>query len=118
MAKSQLRKLGYRFITEGVMSQTQLDNDGTVTIVWTDYMKYRAKLRGFDLAKIENIIRYSRERYFDTATGRRVVAGRYGNMLVAIPYEVDQHLIIPVTIHATTRQQIRFRIRTGRYTIE
>jgi len=35
-------------------------------IVWTDYMKYRANLRGFDLAKIEDILRYSTERYFDT----------------------------------------------------
>jgi len=29
------------------------------TIVWTDYIKYRAKLRGFDLEKIEEIVRYS-----------------------------------------------------------
>ena len=39
-------------------------------IVWTDYLKYRVKLRKFDLGKIENIIRYSPERYSDMATGR------------------------------------------------
>ena len=30
-----------------------------VEIIWTEYLKYRAKLRGFDLAKIEDIIRYT-----------------------------------------------------------
>ena len=87
-------------------------------IVWTDYMKYKAKLRGFDLAKIEHIVRSSSERYFDTATGRRVVVGRHDNTLIIIPYEADENSITPITIHATTRQQIRFRIRTGRFTNE
>ena len=84
-------------------------------IVWTDYMKYRARLRGFDLAKIEHIVRYSAERYFDTATGRRVVVGRHNNVLVMIAYQADEDSITPITIHATTRSQIRFRIRTGRF---
>ena len=87
-------------------------------IVWTDYMKYRARLRGFDLARIEHIVRYSPERYFDTATGRRVVVGRHENTLAMISYEVDEDSITPITIHATTRQQIRFRIRTVRFTHE
>jgi len=26
-----------------------------IEIIWTDYMKYRARLRGLDLAKIEHI---------------------------------------------------------------
>ena len=34
-------------------------------------------------------------------------------MLVIVPYEVNQDLITPMTIHATTPQQIRFRIQTG-----
>ena len=85
-------------------------------IVWTDYMKYRARLRGFDLAKIEEIVRHSSERYFDVATGRHVVVGRYGKILVVIPYEIDEDSITPITIHATTRQQINFRLKTGRYT--
>jgi hypothetical protein len=79
-------------------------------------MRYRARLRGFDLAKIEDIVRYSGERYFDTVTGRSVVVGRYDNMLVMIPYETDEDAITPITIHATTRQQINFRLRTGRFT--
>jgi len=37
-------------------------------IIWTDYMKHRAKLRGFVFSKIENILRHSAERYLDTAT--------------------------------------------------
>lgn len=36
-------------------------------IIWTDYMKYRAELRGFELSKVENILRHSVERYLDTA---------------------------------------------------
>ena len=79
-------------------------------------MRYRAKLRGFDLAKIEDIVRYSAERYFDTATGRSVVVGHHDNMLVMIPYETDEDAITPITIHATTRQQVNFRLRTGRFT--
>ena len=87
-------------------------------LLWTDYMKYKARLRGFDLAEIEEIVRHSEERYFDTKTGRRVVIGRHDRILVMIPYEANQDLITPITIHTITRQQIRFRIRTGRYTVE
>jgi len=85
------------------------------TIVWTEYMKYRARLRGFELARIEDIVRYSTERYFDTATGRFIAIGRYDETLVMIPYEADEERVTPITIHATTRQQINFRVRTGRY---
>jgi len=42
-------------------------------IVWTDYLKYRAELRGFDLLIVERVLRFSEERYFDTVTGRQVV---------------------------------------------
>jgi len=31
-------------------------------IIWSDYLKYRTELRGFELLKIENILRYSGER--------------------------------------------------------
>ena len=85
---------------------------------WTEYMKYRAQLRGFDLTKIENIVKYSTERYSDTVTGSRIAVGRHDDKLVMIPYEVDENLITPVTIHVTNRQQISFRLRTGRFTYE
>ena len=39
-------------------------------------------------------------------------------MGLMIPYEVHQDSVIPITVHATTRQQIISRIRTGRYTLE
>jgi hypothetical protein len=84
------------------------------TIVWTDYMKYRLSLRGYDLATVENILRYSSERYLDTATGRVVAIGRHERLLVIIPYERDGATIIPVTIHATSRQQINSRLKSGR----
>ena len=87
-------------------------------IEWTAYLKYKARLRGFDLTRIEEIVKHSVERYFDTETGRRVVIGNHDGMLVVVPYEADQDLITPITIHATTRQQIRFRIQSGRYTLE
>ena len=86
-----------------------------VEIIWTDYMEYRARLRGFDLAKIEHIVRYSGERYFDTVTGRLIAVGRIDDLLVIIPCDTDQGSITPVTIHATTRQQINFRLKTGRF---
>jgi hypothetical protein len=88
------------------------------TIIWTDYLKYRAALRGFDLTKLEQIILHSTERYFDTETRRKVVVGRYGNQFVIIPYEEDEGSITPITVHAITRNQIQFRIRTGRLTHE
>ena len=83
-------------------------------IVWTDYMKYRLILRGYDPAKIEQLLRHSSERYFDTVTGRAVVIGRHENLLVMIPYERVGGTLTPVTIHATTRQQIISRLRSGR----
>lgn len=86
-----------------------------IQLAWTDYMKYRARLRGFDLAKIEHIVRYSGERYVDTVTGRLITVGRLDDVLVMIPCETEQGSITPVTIHATTRQQINFRLKTGRF---
>jgi hypothetical protein len=87
-------------------------------IVWTEYLQYRAELRGFDLAKLEHIVRHSDERYFDTETRLAVVVGRHDRQLVLIPYEVAADAVTPVTVHAITRQQIRFRLRAGRFTDE
>jgi len=87
-------------------------------IIWSDYLKYRIELRGFELSKIENIVGYSGERYFDTVTRRLIVVGKHDDRLVIIPYEKHGNEVIPVTIHATTRQQISFRVKTGRFTYE
>lgn len=87
-------------------------------IVWTEYLQYRAELRGFDLTELERIIRYSIERYVDTETGRTIAVGLHQKQLVIIPYEVDIETITTVTVHSTTRQQIRFRLRTGRFMYE
>ena len=84
-------------------------------VIWTEYLKHRARLRGFDLATIEQIVRFSEERYFDTATQRMVAVGRHGDRLVMIPYEQEGETVTPVTIHATAREQINFRLRTGRF---
>ncbi|MDY6857528.1 MAG: hypothetical protein SWO11_23060 [Thermodesulfobacteriota bacterium] len=92
-----------------------MENPEKILVVWSDYMKYRIDLRGFDLKKIENILRYSDERYFDTVTQRRIVIGRHDRLLVMIPYEQSGEVISPITIHATTRQQINFRLKTGRF---
>jgi hypothetical protein len=86
-------------------------------IIWSDYLQYRAKLRGFELTKIEEILKYTGERYYDTETGRIIAVGRHDRRLVIIPYEHTGNSITPVTIHATTHQQIRFRLTSGRYTI-
>ncbi len=86
-----------------------------MTPIFTNYIKYRATLRGFNLDKIENILRYSQEKYFDVETQRKIVIGKHNDNLVMIPYEIEEKNIIPVTIHVTTRQQIKFRLRTGRF---
>src|SRR5712692_4153945 len=62
-----------------------------------------------------SIIRHSSEGYFATETGRSVVVGRHGRKLVMIPYETKRDAIVPVTLHATTRHQITFRLRTARF---
>lgn len=50
-----------------------------------------------------------------TGVDRRVAVGRHREQLVMIPYEENQGTIIPVTIHATTRRQIKYRIKVGRF---
>jgi hypothetical protein len=87
-------------------------------IVWTDYLQYRAALRGYDLNVWEQIVRYSDDRYFDTETLRTVVVGRHDKDLVLIPYDLSDETITPATVHATTLQQVRFRLQTGRFTYE
>jgi len=87
------------------------------SIIWTEYMMYRLKLRGYDLATVENILRYSSERYADTVTRREVAIGQHEKLLVMIPYEHEstmRTMLTPVTIHATSRQQINSRIKSGR----
>jgi hypothetical protein len=85
-------------------------------IVWTDYLKYRIKLRGFEPGIIEEIVRYGNERYFDTSTYRKLVIGKHNKTLVLIPYDTtEEDTVTPVTIHATTRQQINYRVKSGRY---
>ncbi len=87
-------------------------------LVWTDYVLYRVSLRGFDFAKLEDIVKYSIERYHDNETGRAVVVGHYDNELVILPYEEDKGTITPITVHITTRQQINMRLKTGRFSNE
>lgn len=89
-----------------------------MNIAWTEYLKYRATLRGFDLKEIEQILKSSKERYIDTATNRRVAVGRCGKTLVLIPYEMSEGVLTPITIHASARQQIEFRVKAGRFVHE
>ena len=76
---------------------------------------YRCNARGFELHRIEDIVRFSSERYTDTETERKVVVGNHNALLVLIPYEEDELYIKPITVHAITRKQIRFRPNTGRF---
>ena len=90
-------------------------NYSAMDIAWTEYFRYRAVLRGFDLDEIGEILKHSRERYVDAATGRHVAIGYCGKMLVLVPYETSGDVVTPVTVHATTRRQIAFRVQTGRF---
>lgn len=83
--------------------------------IWTEYLKYRVRSRGFDLELVGHILRFSEEKYFDVVTRRMVAVGRHRDFLVVIPYEQDGDMITPITVHATSRQQINFRLRTGRF---
>lgn len=87
-------------------------------VVWSDYMRYRLRLRGFDIAAVEQIVRYSAERYVDTATGRLVAVGPHENRLILVPYEYAENTLTPVTVHVTSRQQINIRVRSGRFANE
>jgi len=58
-------------------------------IEWTEYLKHRAAIRGFDLERLEHIIRHSSERYFDTETGRHVAVGKHDEQLVMIPTRLN-----------------------------
>jgi uncharacterized DUF497 family protein len=89
-----------------------------MAIDWTDYLRYRAALRGFDLARIEEVVRYSDERYVDKATGRSVAVGRHTRHLMMVPYEIEEDVLRPITVHATTRAQVAARIKSGRFRYE
>ncbi len=54
-----------------------MTNSSQRSIIWSDYMKYRMNLRIFNQNNIENILRYSTERYFDYVTHRRIVIGHH-----------------------------------------
>jgi hypothetical protein len=84
-------------------------------VFWTEYLQYRAHLRGYEPAVVEQIVLFSEERYFDGDTQRMVAVGRHGDHLVVIPYEHEGDTFTPITVHATTRQQINLRLRTGRF---
>ena len=86
-------------------------------IVWTEYFQYRVKSRKFDLRLIEDILRFSSERYYDVETDRSIAVGKHRDQLIMIPYERDDFAVTPITVHATTRQQIRYRVKTGRFII-
>jgi hypothetical protein len=87
-------------------------------VVITDYVDYRARTRGFDVNDIESIVKHTEERYFDVETHRLVAIGRSNEKLVVIPYEESDEVCTPVTVHAVTRKQIRFRVNTGRFVYE
>ncbi len=87
-------------------------------IIWTEYMKYRLFKREFDLVAIEQIVRHTSERYIDNETHRHIAIGKHKNAIILVPYEESETSLTPVTVHATTRRQINFRIKTGRYSNE
>ena len=88
--------------------EPRLDNPERPSIIWSEYMKYRASLRGYNLGKIGEILRHSGERYIDTVTRRLIAIGKHGG----------GNVLIPITVHRTTRQQVNFRLKTGRFIYE
>jgi len=86
-----------------------------IRIVWTDYFLYRATERKLDLSQIEKILRYSSERYVDTDTGSRIAIGSVENHIILVAYDLIEDGYEVITSHATNRQQITFRLNSGRY---
>jgi hypothetical protein len=41
--------------------------------------------------------------------------GKHNEILILVPYDEEDNDIVPVTVHATSRRQIRFRLNTGRF---
>ena len=70
------------------------------------------------MEKIEKILRYSEERYFDVATNRLIVIGRHNDRIIMIPYERIEGKLTPITIHVITRKQINYRLKSGRFIYE
>ncbi len=89
-----------------------------ISIIWSEYIEYRLKLRKFNKILVEKILRFSEERYFDKDTNRFVAIGKDENRLLLIPYEKNEKAYIPITIHAISRQQINYRIKIGRFKYE
>lgn len=83
-------------------------------ILWTDYFLYRASERNLDLSQIEKILRYSSERYIDTDTGSHMAIGSMGTHVILVAYDVTEDCYEAITAHATNRQQISFRLKSGR----
>ena len=90
----------------------------TRRIMWTRYMQHRLHLRSYDQGTVEDILRYSSERYFDSVSGRLIAIGHHRDLLVMVPYDQEGSTMTPVTIHATTRQQINSRLKSGRFSNE
>ncbi len=44
-----------------------------------------------------------------------IVVGKHDDILVMIPYEKKENELKPITMHAITRQQINFRLKTGMF---
>jgi hypothetical protein len=84
-------------------------------IVWTEYLKHRARVRDYDLGLIEHVVRHSTERYYDTATLRSLAVGKHDKRLIVVPYDSDDDSVTPVTVHAVSRTQIEYRIKVGRF---
>ena len=41
-----------------------------VEVIWTEYMQYRVRIRGFERDKVERVLLQSAERYLATSSGR------------------------------------------------
>ena len=61
-----------------------------ISINWTSYFKYKLELRVFDQLKVENILRYSDERYFDIVSQNNIVIGKHDRRLVLIPMNLKK----------------------------
>jgi hypothetical protein len=95
---------------------------GGVRVEYSDYLRFRLRVRGIPDKMPERIYRESQERYYDNTTGRHIAVlsvvyhRRRKRMMIA--YDEFFDYVEIVTIHPIEKQQIQNRVFSGRWTYE
>ena len=91
-------------------------------VIYSRHLQFRMQMRGIPEKMPERIYRESQQRYYNHHTLRRVavmeVQHNRRRTLMMIAYDQFAEHADLLTIHPITKDQIRERLRTGRWTDE